>query len=401
MPTLISNTFRHFSRKTEHGLKTLYVALAIFSIHWSLVTYINSSFLDRFISPSEVNMLYVVASVLSLGLFFYMPLLLKTFGNYRLTMLFSIIELAALLGMALSESAASASFFFILHFSTAPLILFTIDIFVEAMIGTREQQTGSMRGLYLGLLSLSAAIAPLITGLLVYDDTSSFTLVYVASALFLTPFMGVIMLYFKEFKDDSYSLLHLHKMFYIFISERMTRNIFFVQLFLQLFFLWTILYIPLYLSREMNFTWEQIGYIIFAGLSAYVIFEYPVGIIADKYIGEKEMMAFGFCVIALSVSWFAFLPSESVLGWIIATFFTRMGASFVEAPSESYFFKHTQSTNADKISLFRMARPLSSIIGTLIGGIALFYMPFNFLFILIALLMIPGIFFTLLLIDTK
>ena len=126
-----------------------------------------------------------------------------------------------------------------------------------------------------------------------------------------------------------------------------------------------------------------------------------MGIIADKYIGEKEMMAFGFFIIALSVSWFAFLPAGALVLWMIATFLTRTGASLVDSTSESYFFRHTQSGDTDKMSLFRMARPLSSILGTVIGSIGLLYMDFNLMFILLGVLMIPGIFFTLVLKDSK
>src|SRR5690606_15389438 len=109
---------------------------------------------------------------------------------------------------------------------------------------------------------------------------------------------------------------------------------------------------------------------------------------------------FGFFFIALSVSWFAFLPAGALVLWMIATFCTRAGASFVDATSESYFFKHTQSDDTDKISLFRTARPISTILGTLLGGVGLIFMDFNLLFILLGILMIPGIFFTLLLEDS-
>jgi MFS family permease len=161
------------------------------------------------------------------------------------------------------------------------------------------------------------------------------------------------------------------------------------------------IYAPLYLAHVAGFSWNEIGLILFVALSAYVIFEYPVGIIADKYLGEKEMMLFGFVVLIASSAWLAFLPGSSIGVWMIALFLTRAGASFVEATSESYFFKHTQSMDVHKISLFRMTRPLSSVIGAVVGSIALLYMEFNMLFILLGLLLIPGLFFSFLIKDTR
>ena len=134
---------------------------------------------------------------------------------------------------------------------------------------------------------------------------------------------------------------------------------------------------------------------------AYVIFEYPVGIIADKYIGEKEMMGFGFLILAVSLSWMSFVTVPSVLVWSIIMFVARIGASLVEVTTESYFFKQTKSSDAQVISFFRITRPLAYVLGTLLASFSLLYLPFNLLYTVFAFLMIPSMFFTLNLEDTK
>jgi len=48
------------------------------------------------------------------------------------------------------------------------------------------------------------------------------------------------------------------------------------------------LFTPLYLATEIGLPWTDIGVIIAVGLFAYVLFEYPIGFIADKWIGEKK-----------------------------------------------------------------------------------------------------------------
>jgi predicted MFS family arabinose efflux permease len=134
---------------------------------------------------------------------------------------------------------------------------------------------------------------------------------------------------------------------------------------------------------------------------AYVLLEYIIGLAADKFFGEKEMMAFGFAIIGIATSWFIFLDNSSVIAWMIAMFMTRVGASFVETTTESYFFKHTQAKDTHTIGLFRITRPLSYVLGAFLGGITLYYLTFPLLFVVLGFAMIPGMFFAMALHDTR
>jgi MFS family permease len=401
MPRAIPDALRIFKTKRSRDLTLLYAALLLLSVHWAIVIYINSSFLGQFVPGTFIGLLYGVGSLLSLLLFFHTPSLLHTIGNYKLTIYFATLEILAVVGMALAQTTPFAIFFFLLHFILMPMLLFNLDIFIEEVIGKDEKKTGSKRGLYLCLLSLATAVGPLLTGFLSTGNNSSLASAYVLSSVFLLPFLFIICAYFKNFENPEYSPLSLSSMTNLFKTRSGIRTIVIISLCLQLFFTWMVIYTPLYLAQVGGFSLYEIGLIMFVGLSAYVIFEYPIGIIADTYIGEKKMMAFGFLLLAISTSWFAFLPQGQIGIWMFAMFVTRVGASFVEATSESYFFKHTGGKDADAISLFRMTRPLSSLLGAGLGSIALLYMDFNLLFIILGFLMVPGLFFTLLLKDTK
>ncbi len=402
MMLVLLNFFGSFSRKKEHGLRTLYVALIVLSLHSSLVVFTNSSYLELFFSDAHISLLYTLASLISLVVLFYLSSLLRTVGNFNLTILFTLVEIAALLGMAFTSSTFLAGFFFVAHFVSVALIFLNLDIFMEAIIGSQEKQTGSARGLYLVLFSIAGAIAPLITGLLVTENSQAlFRDVYIVSAILLLFFVVIMTLYFKKFKDASYPKSTVRGLLHTFFKEHDTRNVFIAQFYLQFFFTWMVIYTPLYLAKVAGFNWTEIGLILSVALIAYVIFEYPIGVVADKYIGEKEMMAFGFFLIAVSTSWLSFLPVGNIVMWMLVMFLTRVGASFVEVTTESYFFKHAKSEDSDKISLFRMTRPFASILGALIGSSLLLQVEFNFIFIILGFLMLPGIFFTLLLKDTK
>ncbi len=86
---------------------------------------------------------------------------------------------------------------------------------------------------------------------------------------------------------------------------------------------------------------------------------------------------------------------------MITMFMTRVGASLVEATTESYFFKHTKDADANIISFFRASRPLAYMLGALLGTLSLLYMQFNYTFVFLGILMLPGVVFALLLKDTR
>jgi hypothetical protein len=87
--------------------------------------------------------------------------------------------------------------------------------------------------------------------------------------------------------------------------------------------------------------------------------------------------------------------------WSVLMFVTRVGASFAEATMESYFFKQIKGSDAQIISFYRVTRPVAYVFGALAASLALLYIPFNLLFIVAALLLLPALFLTLYIEDTK
>lgn len=400
MPTPVPSEYRHhFRHKRTFG--ALYSAAILLSLHWGIL-YINSTFLEQYISDAAIGVLYTASAAIAVLSFLFISRVLHRAGNYNLTLALTVLEFIALTGMAVSDSLRVAIPLFMLHQMLLPLLIFNLDIYMEEMIGDKEYETGGRRGLFLTLISFAATISPLAAGFLIGDEsTPSFFAAYMAGALLLLPFLLLIMRYFRSFDDPKYNELKVLPTLRSFWVHKDIRNVFFAHFLLQMFFVWTVIYMPLYLAVHIGFNWEEIGLILFVGLMAYVLFEYPVGLIADKWLGEKEMMAVGFVILAVSVSWFAFINEPAIGIWMFAMFVTRVGASLVETTTESYFFKHTKGTDANVISFFRVARPLSYVVGALIGSLTLLYLPFNLVFVVLGFLMIPGLFFTMALKDTK
>ena len=392
---------RHRQQKPKRRLIPIYAATLLLIFHSFLVAYINSSFLEQFVSPAAVGMIYTIGSAVGVFLFLFISRVLHRVGNFRLTFMLLILNFIAIAGMAFAESLRVAVPLFLIHISTLSLVFFNLDVFMEEQIGNNESSTGSSRGLLLTLISFMVGLAPLMSGLLVDDSTGSFTNAYLLSAASLIPIAFILIAYFRDFSDPEYDEIDLFAAIGGFWNKINIRLVFIAHFVLQMFFMFMAVYTPLYLTGTIGLTWVEFGIVMFFAQMAYVLLEYPIGIIADRYIGEKEMMAFGFFVLAISVSWISFVTVSDIVVWIVILFASRVGASLVEVTTESYFFKQTKSSDAQIISFFRLTRPLAYVLGAMIASLSLLYVPFNLLFVVLALLMIPALFCTLYIEDSK
>ncbi len=400
MTSPIPGETRCHSRKfQDYG--GFYVATILLSFHWALVIYVNSSFLEQFFSHFVVSALYTLGSALSILFFLGISSFLRARGNLRFIVELTLLEAVALFFFPFVSSPFIIAFLFLVHLITVPLILFCLDIFMEAMIGDCEGETGGRRGLLLTVMSLTVALSALVSGYLIGDSTPHYGLVYLTSTGLLIPFLFVVTRTFKNYRDGIYAQDGFLEGIHHFWKRKDIRNVFCAHFLLQLFFAWMVIYTPIYLHTMMGFGWETIGQILFVGLLAYVFLEYMIGVIADNWLGEKEMMALGFLITAVATSWFAFLTPGDVTLWMIAMFMTRVGASLIETTTESYFFKHTNSNDTALISFFRITRPLSYLGGAILGSLTLIILPMNLLFVVLGLLMIPGLFFAIALHDSK
>ncbi|MCA9363149.1 MFS transporter [Candidatus Kaiserbacteria bacterium] len=379
----------------------VYAAILLLIFHTFIVAYINSSFLQQFIPEAGVGTIYTVGSALSVLIFLFISRVLHRVGNYKLTLSLLLLNLLAVAGMAFANELRVAVPLFLIHLITVPLIVFNLDVFMEEQIGNNETSTGTKRGLLLTLSSFIGAISPLISSLLIADSGGSFTNAYILSAATLLPILFIVTFFFSDFSDPQYNEIDLFSAIRTFWEKTNIRNVFLSHFSLQMFFMAMVVYCPIYLTDHIGLSWTEFGVVMFFAQLAYVLFEYPVGLIADRYIGEKEMMGFGFLILTISLSWMSFVSVDSVLVWSIIMFTTRVGASLVEVTTESYFFKQTKSSDAQIISFFRITRPLAYVLGAMLASLALLYLPFNLLFCAFALLMIPAMFFTSSIVDTK
>ncbi|MDQ5951011.1 MAG: hypothetical protein QG639_288 [Patescibacteria group bacterium] len=378
----------------------VYLLSIIFTFQVLVTAYSSSTYMEQFVEKWQVGLLYSVGAGIAIILSLILPRFLRRVGNVVscLLLFFSINVALIFMGLALNTTLTVMAF--IAYLALTPQIYLNIDIFLETLIGDNEETTGSKRGLILTLMSLAAFASPLAMGHIIGEENDLSAVYYVGASVGLL-FISLIVARFRHFQDPDYKTVLVRDMFRETAKDTDIKTIMYGQFLLQVFYTWAIVYIPNYLNTVVGFDWLTISQIIAFALFAFVLFEYPIGLIADRYLGEKEMLATGFVILACTVACMSFMADFSITSWMILMFISRIGASLVEVTTESYFFKKVDGDEPSIIGLFRLMRPLANLGGALIGSIAIFFLPYNFIYLVLALIMASGVFFTTFLTDTK
>ena len=95
------------------------------------------------------------------------------------------------------------------------------------------------------------------------------------------------------------------------------------------------------------------------------------------------------------------MTTTSIALWALLLFATRVGASAIESMKETYLFKKVTSDDIGIISLSRLTIPLAYLVGSLGSVIFLRFFPIPYLFLLISVLFLLGLYFSLTLEDTR
>ena len=380
----------------------IYVLSFLFALHAYLVVFANSTYISQYIPVEAVGTLFIIGSSIAVLGFLFISRVLRRVGNVRLTVYLALIELISLVVLGITDVGSVAITAMVVFLVINPLLFLNLDIFSETLIGDDEDTTGYRRGLALALMSTTGVLGPLALGVLVgIGDTENLQNVYLASAAIFAIFILIILRRFRTFEDPTYTELKVFDAIRSFWENLNIRFSLLGQFTLQLCFSWMVIYVPMYLATVIGLSWSEIGIIIAVGILAYVLFEFPVGYIADNYIGEQEMMIAGFILISLGVATISWLDTTNIWAWMILMFGIRVGASLVEATTESYFFKHTKGNDTNYLSFFRLTRPLAIIFGGLLGSASLLYLSFDMMFYVLAGVLLFGVYFASQIEDTK
>lgn len=370
----------------------MYIVSFFFTLHVALAAYANSTFLSGVMPAKYVGILYTLSAIMALVLLTRSAHILEYFGNKKLILALLLINMLSLVGLITVRLPYVIAIAFISFLTTNTLISLCLDIFIEHF--GDKATIGKTRGIYLTITNLAWVLSPL---------ASSFLITYEGGyrTIYLVAFMATIIMTFglllsvRTFTDAVYKKTPIIEAFKYLRTNRHMFAVSFINFVLQFFYAWMVVYTPIYLIEQIGFGWDSIGIIFTVMLLPFVLFGLPTGILIDKYhIKKRKLLIVGFIIMILSTFVISFITSKSIALWALVLFMTRVGASLVETTAEIYFFTHIKEEEAFMLGIFRDMTPVAYIIAPIIATIFLSYMPFQYLFIVLGIILISGIYYT-------
>lgn len=381
----------------------IYLLAFLFTLHLTPTIYINSTFLEQFVSEGSVGYIFTIASILTLISLVLVKRVLRLVGNYKVFLGAVIIDLLSLLTISLSLFFNNGFWgnIYIIAYIIGHVIrviaFLNLDIFLEHVSSNKD--TGGIRGVYLTALNSAYIIGTLIAGLLI-NDVLDVGKAYLLQAIILIPVIVIAFRYFRGFEDDRYEKSDIWKTFKQVSKNRDLSKIFSANFILRFFYAWMVIYAPIFL-HNIGYSLGQIALLMGFVLLPFILLEAPLGKIADKKLGEKEILSLGFIITGFTTMSLSFLNFSAIWMWALILFVTRVGASMIEIMTETYLFKKIDSEDLDVMSLYRAIGPIAWIVAPLIASLFLIFVDIKFLFLILGIISLYGLKFSLTIKDTR
>jgi MFS family permease len=339
--------------------------------HFYLFIYILTPYLATFM-PEEYTGLVVSAGALAtLALFPYAPRIVARMGARRLALYFGAVEAAALLGLAIAPLLVVALILAAVVCALPPLIAYGLDLLLEATVAREEEgTTGRVRTAFLTAGNAAALLAPVVIALTL-DSTDAYERVFFIAAASLLPLIALFTLNPVPEGNaplDTRPVDGVKRAF----RDRDLRSVITAYFLLQFFYYSSPLYVSLFLHTGLGVPWSILGWVLAAILVPFLAIEYPAGVAADRWLGDKALMIAGFIIAGAASAAFALVTRTTPLLFIVAILMaTRVGVALVESMTEGHFFRRVSERDAEAVSLFRMARPFAALAAPVVCSVLL------------------------------
>ncbi len=349
-------------------------------LHFYLILYILSPYLATLIPAEFAGIVIAAGAVVTLGVFPFAPRLMRMTGARKAAVALSFAEAVILLILAHAPIVPLAIVLVALACAISPLIAYQLDILLEATVA-EESETGRVRTAFITWGSAALILSPLLMGWIL-DGTERYELVFLAASASLMPFIALFALSPLPEKTMP-RLRHMWSTLVCIWYDRNERYTVLAAYILQFFYHAAPFFISLYLHEVIGLPWSTLGWMFTVMLLPFVLIEYPAGMIADRWLGDKEIMISGFLIMGVAFAALGLVTLQTPLLIILFILIaSRVGAALAEATIEGHFFRCVSERDVNTVSVFRMCRPVAALTAPIAGSILLFYGGYGPLFLI-------------------
>jgi MFS family permease len=346
-----------------------YVMTFLFALHYAIPVYATSSYLHTYFNSSIVSAIYMIGSILALIASVNIARSVKKFHTYGFTFGIAIAEMVIITIFGYTQNIYLIPVFFVVHFVLQVLLNITLNIFIENF--TIHARVGSVRGLFLAIFNLAILISPFIGGAIL--RYYSFSVLYTVSACMLIPYLYFLHRYLHHMKEPAYHQVNIIGAAKEAFRNKNLRAAMIGELVVQSFYATMVIYSPLYLSAIGIPLTSYMMIILPIALIPLVVLPYELGYLADKKFGEKEMLIIGLLILTVTTFLFVTVSTTALWVWALLLFVSRIGATFVETMSFSYYFKKVGVEDPSLTALFINMQGAGTLI---VGTVGVIIAPF-------------------------
>ncbi|TAJ15971.1 MFS transporter [Patescibacteria group bacterium] len=360
---------------------------------------VYSTFLATFVPESAVGLIFAAGSILAGLAILSAPHLFRQFRTHRVLIFSASLAAFALLGLSLKLHAILIIALFFTAWVSGWVVQLALDVILEKILDSNEDATGSARAIFLTASSVAVAISSLIVA--VSLTNGDYWRVFIIGAGAFLACAYISFRFFSGITHVEQTNVKVKDAFTYILKDKSLTAVMSSAFLLQLIFVWSSIYIPLYLHNHAQLEWSSIGLILALAMAPYILFQVPIGYLADKKYGEKEFIIGGFLISAISFLGMAFSVNAGIILLALLVIGLHMGGALLEIATETYFFKKVQAKDSELIGVFRALRQVATIAGPVLGSIMLFYTPFEYAFGVFGLVTLIGIPIAMSIVDTK
>ncbi len=376
-----------------------YLLTLIYALHYGIPLYATSTYLHQYFGSSTVSMLYMFGAIAALIGSMSVAKYMRKFHTYGFTIGLVVAEILIVVAFGISKNPLLIGAFFITHMLLQTLLYVCINIFIESF--SKNAETGSIRGLFLTILSMGILISPIIGGAIL--SLSSFSTLYIVAACMLIPFIFLVRTYLYHIKEPAYETINMYQAFVIAWRNKNIRAALIAQFIVQCFYAVMVIYSPIYLATLGIPLIVYMTAILPFALIPLVVLPYELGYLADKRYGEKELLIGGLLILSLTVFLCVIVTTANPIVWVIILLVSRIGAACVETMAFTYYFKKIGPEDASLTALFSNMWSFAIIT---VGAIGILIGPFiverpQLMFIVLGSAILIGISYVLPMKDTR
>jgi MFS family permease len=362
----------------------------------SLVIYVLSSYFKEISGTENVGFFYFISYAFGLWLLLNLHKLIKKVGKSGTFDLSLVLKLVSIAFILILPEGYWTIVFLLIYLVSGAIEWASLDVILESF--SVDNMSGRIRGKYLTFMNAGYILGPLLSSLIVeeYGFMGVFMVLFIINSLIMTVSLSKMGHVNHEVKEA----IRVREIFEKIKERKNVLRIYYISFVLEFFFALMVIYTPIYL-RNLGLGLGEVGLILSIMLIPFVLVQYPSGLIADKRLGEKEMIIASLCIMTASTVFMFFIDSVSIFLWSLVLFLTRVGAAMLEVLRDSYFYKRIDADDVDLNNFFRTALPVAYIISTLISTVLLFAFSVKAVFILVAIVVASAIFPAISLVDNK